>query len=90
MMIDVVSCFVGGRKPLRTPIPARFVHVVSVQYRLVTDGRTDRRTDGLTHDDSIYRAYIGGAVKRCIYQSVPKVTINDTIKCFFLKLQSAF
>jgi len=41
MMIDVVSCFVGGRKPLCTPIPARFVHVVSVQYRLVTDGRTD-------------------------------------------------
>jgi len=25
---------------------------VSVEYRLVTDGRTDAQTDGQTHDDS--------------------------------------
>ena len=29
-----------------------------VQYRLVADGRTARRPDGQTHDDSIYRASI--------------------------------
>jgi len=28
---------------------------VLVQCRLATDGQTDRRTDGRTHDDSIYR-----------------------------------
>jgi len=28
---------------------------IFVELRLVTDGRTDRQTDGQTHDDSIYR-----------------------------------
>ena len=34
-----------------------------VQYRRVTNGRTDRRTDGHTYDDSIYRASIASRGK---------------------------
>ena len=37
---------------------------VLTQYRLVTDGRTDRRTNGRTHDDSIYRARIASRGKK--------------------------
>ena len=36
----------------------------------MTDGRTDRRTDGRTHDDSIYRASIasrGKNVKKTLF-----------------------
>jgi len=29
---------------------------VLIQYEHVTDGRTDRQTDGQTHNDSIYSA----------------------------------
>jgi len=36
-----------------------------VQCRLVTDGRTDRRSDGQTQDDSIYFASIALCKKMC-------------------------
>ena len=37
----IKQCGIGGRQPPCMPKP-----VVSIQYRLVTDGRTDGRTDG--------------------------------------------
>jgi len=44
--------------------------VVSIQYRLVTDGRTD----GRTHDDSIFRASIVSRGKN--YQSCISVLLD--------------
>jgi len=48
----IAQCGIGGRKP---PCPARFVKIVSIQYRLVTDRQTRR-----TRDDGkyMYRASI--------------------------------
>jgi len=42
--------------------------VVSIQYRLVTDGRTDRLRD--EHDNSIYRASIVSCGKNCAQRNI--------------------
>ena len=46
------------------PKPSSIRPVVSIQYRLVTDRRTDGRTDGWSHDDTIYRASIASRGKK--------------------------
>jgi len=49
-------------KEASVPNTSSICAVVSMQYRLVTDGRTDR----LTHDDSKYRASIASRGKNCV------------------------
>jgi len=53
---------IGKRKLPRQKQSIRLV--VSIHCLLVTDGQTDRRTDGQTHDDSIYRAIIASRGKK--------------------------
>ena len=51
---------------------------IFVEHRLATDGWTDKRTDGRTHDDSIYRAI---AQRRAVIRIIVfvRVTISTAV-----------